>query len=171
MHATSAPSDTHCDPCVDASTPFAGVYVTITKQEHIELKIAAQYWQAQHRRAVGRTQWRELRYQRIARELKAQAAKSNAALQVELEFARAQVRDLQKRLFSRKSESGKHCETRAEAVTRRAPRGQRRGSVGHGRTLQTQLPARHEEVTLDKAQCPNCGLAFNSFAGTEDAGD
>ena len=51
----------------------------------------------------------------------------------------------------------------------RARRGQQRGCVGHGRTLQTQLPARHEDVRLDKAQCPDCGLAFNSFAGTEDA--
>ena len=169
MRATSAPSDTHCDPCVDASTPFAGVYVTITKQEHIELKIAAQHWQTLHRKAVGRAQWRELRYQRIVRELKAQAAKSNAALQAELELAQAQVRDLQKRLFSRKSESGKHCESRAMTASCRPPRGQQRGSVGHGRTLQTQLPARHEDVRLDKAQCPNCGLAFNSFAGTEDA--
>ena len=139
------------------------------QQEHIELKIVAQHWQTLHRKAVGRAQWRELRYQRIVRELKAQAAKPNAALQGELEFARAQVRDLQKRLFSRKSESSKHCETRAKAVTCRAHWGQPRGSVGHARTLQTQLPARHEDVTLDKAQCPNCGLAFNSCAGTEDA--
>jgi len=145
------------------------VYVTISKQEHIELKTAANYWQTLHRKAVGRAQWRELRYQRIVRELKAQAAKSNAALQAELELAQAQVRDLQKRLFSRKSESGKHCESRTMTASYRAPRGQRHGSVGHGRTLQTQLPARHEDVTLDKAQCPSCGLAFNSLAGTEDA--
>lgn len=169
MRATSTPPDTASDPVVEASTPSADVFVTIPRQEHIALKWAAQYWQTQHRKAVGRAQWRELRYQRIVRELKALGAKSNAALHVELELAQAQVRDLQKRLFSSKSERSKHCETQAKALTWRAHRGQQRGSAGHGRTMQTQLPARHEDVTLDKAQCPNCGLAFNSFAGTEDA--
>ena len=170
MHATLVPpADTAKDPGVEASTPPADVFVTIPRQEHIALKSAAQYWQTQHRRAVDRSQWRELRYQRILRELKAQGAKSNAALQAELEFARAQVRDLQKRVFSRKSESGKHCESRAMTASCRAPRGQQHGSVGHGRTLQTQLPARHEDVTLNRAQCPRCGLVFNSLGDTEDA--
>lgn len=143
--------------------------MTISRQDHIALKSAANYWQTLHRRAVERFQWRELRYQRILRELKATACKSNAALQAELDLARGQVRDLQKRLFAGKSERHKHCENQTGAATCRRPRGQQHGSSGHGRTVQTQLPARHEVVTLDKPQCPNCGLAFNSFAGTEDA--
>lgn len=169
MRATSAPSNCTAPAYDTAAATFADVYVTITKQEHIELKLAAQHWQTLHRKAVGRAQWRELRYQRIVRELKVQSLKSQAALQTQLELAQAQVRDLQRRLFSSKSEQGKHCETRTHAVTCHAARGQRRGSVGHGRSMQTQLPARHEDVTLAKAQCPKCGLAFNSFAGTEDA--
>jgi len=143
--------------------------VTISRQDHIALKSAANYWQTLHRRAVDRFQWRELRYQRILRELKATACKSNAALQAELDLARGQVRDLQRRVFTSKSERHKHCETQTGAATCRRPRGQQHGSTGHGRTVQTQLPARHENATLDKPQCPACGLAFNSFAGTEDA--
>ena len=169
MRATSAPSSANALTGDTTAAPFADVYVTITKQEHIALKLAAQHWQTLHRKAVGRAQWRELRYQRIVRELKAQSLKSQADLAAQLELAQAQVRDLQRRLFSSKSEQGKHCETRTKAASCHAPRGQRRGSVGHGRTLQTQLPARHEEVTLAKPQCPSCGLAFHSFAGTEDA--
>ena len=169
MRATSAPSDPFAPTGDVTATPLAEVHVAITNQEHIALKSAAKYWQTLHRKAVGRAQWRELRYQRIVRELKAQAAKSQAALQAELELAQAQVRDLQKRLFSSKSERRQQCEAQAKTVTCRAHRGQRRGSVGHGRTLQTQPSARHEDVTLEKAQCPNCGLAFNSCAGTEDA--
>ena len=169
MRATSARSNCSAPTADTVTAPFADVYVTITKQEHIELKTAAQYWQTMHRKAVGCAQWRELRYQRIVRQLKAQALKSQSDLHAQLELAQAQVRDLQKRLFSSKSEQGKHCETRAKAATCHAPRGQRRGSVGHGRTMQTQLPSRHEDITLDEAQCPKCGLAFNSFAGTEDA--
>lgn len=143
--------------------------MTISGQEHIALKSAANYWQTAHRKAVDRFKWRELRYQRILRELKSNGAKSIAALQAELELARGQVRDLQKRVFASKSERRKHGEGPTNTASCRRPRGQQHGSAGHGRTLQTQLPAQHEDATLDKAQCPACGLAFNSFSGTEDA--
>jgi transposase len=76
---------------------------------------------------------------------------------------------LQRRIFACKSEQRKHCESQTGAATWRRPRGQQRGSTGHGRTLQTQLSARHEDATLDKAQCPACGLAFHRVASTEDA--
>ena len=122
-----------------------------------------------HRKAVERFQWRELRYQRILRQLKVSGAKSNAALQAELDLAKGQVRDLQSRLFANKSERRKHCESPSKATACPRPRGQQHGSTGHGRTMQTQLPARHEEVTLAKTQCPKCGLAFNSLGDTEDS--
>jgi len=169
VRATSTPPQTTAAPGVKAPPPLADAFVTISRQEHIALKSAAHYWQTLHRKAVARFQWRELRYQRILRELKTAGIKSNAALQAELDLARGQVRDLQKRVFASKSERHKHCENQTGAATCRRPRGQQHGSTGHGRTVQTQLPARHEDATLDKPQCPKCGLAFNSFAGTEDA--
>jgi transposase len=154
---------------VEAPPPVVIEYVTISRQEHIALKSAANYWQTAHRKAVDRFEWRELRYQRILRELKANAAKSIAALQAELELARGQVRDLQSRVFARKSERRKHSEGQTTAALCRRPRGQQHGSTGHGRTMQTQLPARHKDVTLDKTQCPKCGLAFNRLGDTENA--
>lgn len=169
MRATSTPSQTTAATGVKAPPPPADAFVTISRQDHIALKSAASYWETLHRRAVERFQWRELRYQRILRELKAAGLKSNAALQAELDLARGQIRDLQRRVFASKSERHKHCENQTGAATCRRPRGQQHGSTGHGRTVQTQLPARHEDATLDKPQCPKCGLAFNSFAGTEDA--
>ena len=102
------------------------------------------------------------------RELKARALKSNAALQAELDLALAQVRDLQKRLFSTKSERNIPSESRSQAATCRK-RGQQRGTIGHGRTIESQLSERHEDIVLEKAQCPECGLAFKEFAATEDA--
>jgi transposase len=144
-------------------------FVTISRQEHIALKWAASYWQTAHRKAVDRFKWRELRYQRILRELKATSFKSNAALETELELAKGQVRDLQSRVFAGKSERRKHCEGRNHTASCRRPRGQQYGSTGHGRTMQTQLPARHEDATLDKTQCPKCGLAFHSLVDTEDS--
>ena len=154
---------------IEAAPPLAIEFVTISRQEHIALKWAANYWQTAHRKAVDRFKWRELRYQRILRELKATGVKSNAALQAELELAKGQVRDLQSRVFASKSERRKHCEGRNETASCRRPRGQQHGSTGHGRTMQTQLPARHEDATLDKTQCPKCGLAFNNLVDTEDS--
>ncbi len=143
------------------------MFVTITKQQHIELRLAATQWQGLHRKAVVRCAQQEARHDRLVRELKAQALKSNAALQAELDLALAQVRDLQKRLFSTKSEQSRPSESRSKAATCRK-RGQQRGTIGHGRTIESQLSARHEDIVLVKAQCPECGLALKKFAGTED---
>ena len=108
-------------PGVKAPPPPADAFVTISRQEHIALKSAAHYWQTLHRKAVARFQWRELRYQRILRELKAAGIKSNAALQAELDLARGQIRDLQRRVFSRKSEQRKHCESQTGAANMAPP--------------------------------------------------
>jgi transposase len=143
------------------------VFVTLTKQEHIELKRAAKQWQVLHRKAVTRCEQQEVRHDRLVRELTAQALKSNAALQSKLDSALAQVRDLQKRLFSTKSEQASPSESRSKAVTCRK-RGQQRGTTGHGRTIEANLSERHEDIALEKAQCPECGLAFKEFASTED---
>lgn len=129
--------------------------------------MAALQWQGLHRKAVTRLEQQEVRHDRLVRELKAHALKSNTALQAELDLALAQVRDLQKRIFSTKSEQSRPSESRSQAATWRK-RGQQRGSVGHGRTIESQLSERHEEIVLDKAQCPECGLALKEFAGTED---
>ena len=171
MRATSvSPPDTATiKAAIDAPpTPFSQVFVTITQQEHIELRLNATLWQRLHRKAVDRCAQQEVRHDRLVRELKAQALKSNAALQAQLDVAQAQVRDLQKRLFSTKSEQSRPSESRSKAATCRK-RGQQRGTVGHGRTIEAQMCERHEDIVLKTAQCPECGLAFKEFAGTEDA--
>lgn len=169
MCAASAPLDDKSPPEKSGAAPFAAVYVTITKQEHIQLKTDALRWQILHRKAVGRSKWREERYQRVLRELKTQAAKTEAKLRRELEMAQATIRDLQKRLFSAKTERRQGSEAKAPGAACRAHRGQRRGAPGHGRTMEPHLPARHEFVEIEKPQCPNCGLSLKPFPGTEDA--
>jgi transposase len=170
VRATSSFPDTAANQAaIDAlPAPFALEFVTITKQEHIQLKMAALQWQTLHRKAVAKCAQQEVRHDRIVRELKALALKSNATAQAKLEAALAQVRDLQKRLFSTKSEQSRPSESRSQAATCRK-RGQQRGTIGHGRTIESQLSVRHEDIFLEKAQCPECGLAFKEFAGTEDA--
>jgi len=127
------------------SAPFALEFVTITKHEHIELKMAARYWHTLHRKAAARCDQQEVRHDRLVRTLKSQALRSNAALQGKLDSAMAQVRDLQKRLFSSKSEQSRPSESRSKAATCRK-RGQQRGTIGHGRTIEAQMSERHEDV-------------------------
>ena len=93
-----------------------------------------------------------------------------AQLRLELEAAQAKIRDLQQRLFGRKSERRKDGnEQPGQALVAPAARGHQRGALGHGRTMQTHLPERSEWVALDAPRCPNCGLALSLFPGSEDS--
>jgi len=119
------------------AAPWAHEYVQLTKQAHGELVMQANYWKAQHGRAIGRSQWREGRYRRINRQLKDQAGQREAALRAELDLAQAKIRDLQQRVFGRKSERYKGgSEQQARAASTRS-RGQQPGARGHARTMQT----------------------------------
>jgi hypothetical protein len=62
--------------------PFAQEWITITKQQYIELEAQAHYWQSLHSRAKARI----------------------AELEQELLLTDAKVKDLQNRLFGKKSE-------------------------------------------------------------------
>jgi len=173
---------------IDKRPPFATVYVTLTKQEHIELVMQANYWKGLHHRACERTQWQEgqrlremreardiavlceQRHQQELRQVKEQAAQCEAALRAELELVQAKVRDLQQRLFGRKSERSKGAnERQAQASGSSASRGHQRGKPGHGRTVQSDLPTQVEYVELDSPACPQCGLGLAEFPGTEDS--
>ncbi len=170
MSAVQCPSD--ASPALSGAkpVPFATEYVTLTKQEHIQLVMDANSWKTRHHKAVERAQWREGRYQRVLRQIKAQAAQREAVLRTELEGAHAKVRDLQQRLFGRKSERRNGgSEQQSRGVVVRASRGHRRGAPGHGRTRLPHLPERAEVVELDNPQCPECGLPLDDFPGTEDS--
>jgi transposase len=91
-------------------------------------------------------------------------------LRAELVVANAKVRDLQQRMFGRKSERRKGGrERQGQASVSRAARGHQRGAPGHGRTMQSHLPERIEWVEMDTPQCPRCGLALSIFPGSEDS--
>ena len=165
---SAMPCDLEAD--VDANVarvaPFATVFVTLTKQEHIQLVTDANYWKSCHHRATLRLHWAELEYRRLLD----QAALREATLRNELEAAQAKIRDLQQRVFGRKSERGKGAsEGRRQESVSNTPRGQQRGKPGHGRTMQPHLPARVEFVELACAACPKCGLGLSEFPGTEDS--
>jgi len=103
-------------PARDAhSVPFASEWVTLSKQAHIDLVHQAHYFRALHERAVARAAWREDRYQKVLRQLKAQGAQREAALQAQLQEAQARIRDLQQRLFGSKTERTRATTARGAA--------------------------------------------------------
>ena len=151
------------------SRPFADVFVTLSKQEHIELVWAAKYWKMEHGRAAERALSLEALYQERLRQATERAQERESALLCELETAQAKIRDLQQRLFARKSERGSRIDDKhrgAAAGSRR--RGQQRGAPGHGRSRQAHLPVRIEEVELASPVCPGCGKALSPFAGPDE---
>ena len=144
--------------------------VTLTKQEHVQLVTDAAYWKAQFDGRVARETRRERRYRHFFDQLKEHGAKREATLIAELELAEAKIRDLRQRVFGRKSERSKGaCERIGQPLAGQAPRGQRRGVAGHGRTMHTHLPQRSELVEIDDPMCPQCGLEMSVFPGTEDS--
>jgi transposase len=149
---------------VTKPVPFAAVSVTLTRQEYIGLLWEANYWKSAHHRATLRLQGAELQH----RQSLEQAALREATLRGELEDAHAKIRDLQQRVFGRKSERSKGA-SEAQASVSSAHRGQRRGTPGHGRTMQSHLPEQVEFVEMDCPTCPQCGLGLSEFPGTEDS--
>jgi len=170
-----------------SAAPFAQVVVTLTKLEHIQLVMEARYWKSLHQRAVSRLQQLQDSTRRFVAQLREHAERREAlhaalalaqeaatqreaALRAELELAQAKVRDLQQRLFGRKSERSKGAsELQPRPGHQPARRGQRRGAPGHGRKMLAHLPERIETVGLDSPQCPACGEALDEFPGTEDS--
>ena len=131
-------------------TPFSKAIVSLTKQEYIQLKWDGRYWKRQHDRAVVRA----------------------AAFKQELELAQARIRDLEQRLYGKRSEKGTTAsEAQPGGVNPSRPRGQVPGSKGHGRTARPLLPVVEEMRTLppEAQACPCCRLPFAPFPGTEDS--
>ena len=128
----------------------AGVQIRVDKEEHIDLRWAAAYWKAQPREAVER----------------------EADLKSDNEELRARIRELEGRLYGRRSErrvgEGKNP---SRGQVRARPRGQQPGSRGHGRSRLEGLEAREEVADLPEAQqkCPRCGRPLDPFPGTDDA--
>ena len=140
--ATSAPVSG------EKATPFSQQTVMLTKQDYIALKWEAKYWRAQHARLV----------------------KREAALKAQVEGLEAQIRDLNQRLYGKKSEQSAGSEARGKSTDAPArKRGQQPGSQGHGRSDRSLLPVVVEVHELSEAakHCPQCGEALAPFPGVE----
>jgi transposase len=135
-------------------SPFAHEWVTISKQEHIELRHRASYWEAQHGRAKAKI----------------------AQLEQELVVKDAKIKDLQNRLFGKKSE--KHAGLKSEKGNPTEPpsrrrRGQQPGRSGHGRTQRPHLPVVTEErdLSAQEKRCAQCGLPHRRNPALDEQGE
>jgi len=147
---------------------------TAPDRELIALRQQANYWRAQHTRAIEREGvLSEEKHQLLqtVRELQERVAK--------LEGLEQELALLRQQLFGRKSErSGSPARSAPEAgpapdtpSTPGRKRGQQLGAPGHGRKRHPDLPA--EEIThglpADAQHCPRCGQRFDPFPGTQDS--
>jgi transposase len=125
------------------------------RRENAELKQLAGYWKAMHARAVQR----------------------EAKLTEELQAARGEIRQLQDKLFGRKSERAgrrdrsNQLEDPQEPAKPARRRGQQPGRPGPGRRDYAHLPAVEEFVELPEDQhcCPQCGQPRRPMSDTEDS--
>jgi transposase len=152
------------------AAPFACEYVTLSRQEHIQLVWEGRNWKRLHHSATLRLAEQEADYRRRMQSQSEGAEQREQALRRDLEYARGRIRDLEQRLFGRKSE-------RRWVIDGQQPRsagsvrgrGQQRGAPGHGRTPLPGLPIHEEILPMPSPHCPACGEALHDFPGTEDS--
>ena len=140
-----------------------------TKQEYIELIRQRNSYRSLHARAVKRAHWYQERYRALLHYAKEQSSKRERELTAELAAAQAKIRDLNQRVFGRRSERSKgRNEAHTTCATKRT-RGHQKGAKNHGRSMLTELPVVHETIDLVDPTCPTCGLPLRSMPGTEDS--
>lgn len=152
------------------STPFGAEFVTLSRQEHIQLLWEARYWKGLHQKATERITELAGQYHRHLQWQAERAEQREQSLRSDLEYARGRIRDLEQRVFGRKSERRWVIED--PSSERRAAvrgRGQQRGAPGHGRNPLSGLAVHEELLELPSPFCPECGWALQVFPGTEDS--
>lgn len=152
-----------------SAKPFDREFISISRHEHIELKLQASQYRSLHGKAVERLKWMQLRHDREVAKLREELA----AVKAELVLAQAHNRDLRQRVFGAKTEQSRSvnkllAEMAPPGDVPRRPRGQQLGKRGHGRTRLLQLPSVVQEVP-DATACPRCGAATTPAWGSESA--
>ena len=120
----------------------------------IELRQQANYWQAQHQRAIQR----------------------EAECKEQVQHLQGELRELKRRFYGQKSETSSALNNDPAQANhpnaQKRSRGQQPGSKGHGRRQHDHLDTHHENCTLPKDQqcCAQCGQPFVEIPGSA-AGD
>lgn len=149
---------------------FARESVTLSRQEHIQLVWEGRHWRRLHQGATMRLAEQEADYRRRLQCQNDSAEEREQALRRDLEYARGRIRDLEQRLFARKSERRWVIDAQQPhgAASVRG-RGQQRGARGHGRQPLRGLPLHEQILPMPSPNCPACGEALEDFPGTDDS--
>jgi transposase len=124
------------------------------QRQLIELRRQANFWRAQHQRAVQR----------------------EAGLQAQIQRLQGEIRELERRLYGRKSETSSATKPPSNPTNpnnnnhKKRPRGQQPGSKGHGRRNHDHLNTIPETIALPKDQqcCSCCGKPLEEIPGSAD---
>jgi transposase len=133
---------------------FTVLVLRRARQHIVELRCQANYWRAQHQRAVQR----------------------EAALAEQVRQLQGEIRELKRRLFGRKSETAVAAKPKTAGDVNTAGngpprrRGQQPGNKGPGRRPHEHLPINHETcvLTADEQRCFCCGQTFEEIPGAAD---
>ena len=148
----------------------------------IRLKNRANFWQAQHKRAVKR----EAILKKNERDLNSTVRRQKTTLEKnasQIEALKAKLVWLQEQLFGSKTERDKETKEKAEkdnsgsseesegSSKSSGKRGQKPGSKGHGRRNHDELPAQlvEHDIAEKERLCPCCGLPYHEMTDTEDS--
>jgi len=133
-----------------AQSAISPVMVTIPKAEYFQLRWEGPYWKNSWQQAIEREQEKEAKIKKLE----------------------GQVRDLNQRLYGRKTEKGSvRNEGQEKDPSEKCRRGQQRGEKGHGRKLLKHLPVEEEYIDIGEEDkiCKICGNAHKEFPLTEDS--
>lgn len=150
--------------------------------ECVELRQQAQYWRAQHARAVEREAARNEKVRHLEEVVRRQEKLIKEQAE-KMEALEAKVVLLQKQVFGNKSEKTSRTsvegrdekeegqESNATNSGEKRNRGQQPGTQGHGRKRREDLPTEEliHDLPASRRCCPICKKAFNEFPGTEDS--
>lgn len=153
-------------PAASQEVPFAYTRVTLSKQDYIQLKWEAHYWQAEWQRVRVREQEGLARLSELQTQLQEERQRAQRRI-AELE---GQLRTLRRQRFGRSSEKGGGLHNGEAGSRSSRPRGQQRGRAGHGRRSSApSLPVLEQEVDLaeEAKRCPDCGLPYEPLASVE----
>ena len=151
-----------------APAPFTTSKVSLTKQEHIQLKQQANQWHAMWKAACDREQ----KVRSEVTELKSKHKIATAELNAKIAELKSELAHVKHLLFGRKSEKTSSSSKKSGNTTRLPSdrkRGRQPGAPGTGRSLHNNLPVVHESVDLpiDEQRCAICHLPFKPFFNNE----
>ena len=119
------------------------------KEKLIHYKQQAHYWEAQFEKGDQKKQ----------------------ELIQEIEHLKAKLTKREQQLFGRKSEKKKSSSEISHITSTTRPRGQQRGSPGHGRQSHDKLDTVNEisDLADEEKKCLSCGLSYESLDFVEES--